>query len=407
MNNAVFSRIYEYLDVLKNEGFEDEASKIKNAIDSKSNESELLSEIKNIINHFRFQQIPNKLKLVSNEIIHGINTFLQPKHVHLPLDNLTLKKEKKLFSILLLFSLFVWVGLIGTLVMIPLVLTSMFLLWIGNGLLVAYLRSDTIEVSQNQMPELYSILLEACSSLGITTPPCIYILQSGGVLNAFATRHASRDFVVLYSDILETLGHNSNEIKFVLGHELGHIKRKHIFKSLLILPGLALPLVAPAYHRACESSCDRYGAFVSGDLYASIRAMLAISGGRSLYKELHAQPFAQQHHNNRGFFVSLHELISGYPTSSKRVADLVAISENRTSKKPSRNPFAYLFASFYFSPQLVIFAVIVGVMASSLIPIFNEIRVQARERYAQQVNDEEHRIHQNSAYTDNDYSFMN
>lgn len=346
MNSSdIYSKINQCLMMLQNEGFSNEATQIKDTISNEAKESERLREVKGLVYPLFYQQLSKECKLITSEIIDYINDFLEPKAVNLPFESLTLKKEKKLYAWLLAFSILVWMSLV---ILLPVMLIVWFIGWLGNGLFVAYLKSEAVEVNQNQMPELYNNLLKACSALGIQHPPHMYILQAGGLLNAFATRHCSRNFVVLYSDVLETFGSNSKEAMFILGHELGHIKRKHLPKQLLIMPGLLLPIFGAAYSRACESSCDRYGAFVANDLEASVHAMLAISGGRSLYKELNAKSFAQQHYENRGFFVSLHEITSGYPTLSKRVEDLVALKTDKKVQKPSRHFFAYFFALFSF-----------------------------------------------------------
>jgi len=47
--------------------------------------------------------------------------------------------------------------------------------------------------------------------------PDIYIVQSGGLLNAFATRFFGRHFVVLYSDIVEMIEDNQEkDLSFII-----------------------------------------------------------------------------------------------------------------------------------------------------------------------------------------------
>ena len=91
-------------------------------------------------------------------------------------------------------------------------------------------------------------------------------MQAGGILNAFATRFAARDFVVLYSDILEAYGVDSGEIRFLLGHEIGHIRSKHILKNMILLPGLLLPLLA-------APTIARAKARVTGTALSPVRTM--------------------------------------------------------------------------------------------------------------------------------------
>ncbi len=155
-----------------------------------------------------------------------------------------------------------------------------------------------------------------------------------GPISSTSPCFAGREFVVVYSDFLEALGPDSPEMKFVLRHEIGHIQSRHIMKQIFLAPGMFFPLIGPAYRRAWETSCDRYGAFAAQDVDAAIRAMLVITGGREHGRTLNAAAFAEQHRAERGFFVSLHELTSTYPTLSRRVVDLMALS----GCEPSRSP---------------------------------------------------------------------
>jgi len=209
----------------------------------------------------------------------------------------------------------------------------------------------------------------------------LYVLQAGGVLNAFATRFAGRDFVVVYSNMFESFGPESAEIQFILGHELGHLKSNHILKRMFLAPGIFFPLLGPAYLRSCEGSCDRHGAFVADNLDGALRAMMTLSGGKHKERELEAAAFAAQYHDERGFFVSWHELTSTYPTLSQRVSQLLALRDPQYATQAPRNPFAYFFALITPGGQLgggganaLVFIVIIGLLAAMAIPAFQKVR---------------------------------
>jgi Zn-dependent protease with chaperone function len=261
-------------------------------------------------------------------------------------ENLTLSKERTFFIVTLIFSCIVW--LVCTITIFPIITLACgaFVMWLLHGLLIGRIKSEAVKLDVNQTPGLNQVFAGVCARLQVSRVPDLYLMQAGGILNAFATRHCARDFVVLYSDILEAYGADSGEIKFLLGHEIGHIRSKHIMKNMLLLPGLFLPLLGSAYNRACESSCDRHGTFASQDEAASVRAMMILSGGKEAGRDLLAEAFSNQHHKSRGFFVSLHELFSSYPTLSKRVSDLLDLQNHQTTPRPPRHPFAYLLALF-------------------------------------------------------------
>ena len=308
----------------------------------------------------------------------------------LSLSNLTLAKERSYFIPVLIISILFWLILAVTIFGLFYAALIGFFLWLGNGLLVAYLRSESIRVSERQLPELHAAFREVCDKLGERQMPALYVLQAGGTLNAFATRFVGREFVVVFSDFLEALGSDSAEMKFVLGHEIGHIRSRHILKQIFLGPGLMFPLIGPAYRRAWESSCDRHGAFASQDVEGSVRAMLVISGGREHGRKLDAAAFASQHAEERGFFISLHELTSPYPTLSRRVTDLLALKSGNPAARPNRNPFAYLLAAFIPGGNLggggggavgaMVMVVMIGLLAAMAVPAFQKVRQASQQK---------------------------
>lgn len=298
-------------------------------------------------------------------------------------NNLTVAKEGTYFGFVLTISILVWLLLAVSIVGIFYALIFAFFLWMGNGMLIAYLRSEAVQVSEDQLPELDRTFKEVCEHMGLEKRPALYVLQAGGLLNAFATRFSGRNFVVIYSDFLEALGPSSPEMKFVLGHEIGHIQSRHITKQIFLAPGMFFPLVGPAYRRAWETSCDRFGTYAAQDVDAAVRAMLVITGGREHGRRLNPEAFAGQHSAERGFFVSLHELTSTYPTLSRRVTDLVALKGNEPAVRPRRSALAYLLAMFMPGGNLgsggsaggfLVVVVVIGLMAAMAIPAFQKVR---------------------------------
>jgi Zn-dependent protease with chaperone function len=302
--------------------------------------------------------------------------------INLTLGDLTLPKERTYFVWVLVLSIIIWAGLAATIIGLAYAALFAFFLWLGNGLLIAHLRSGAVKVSEVQMPELHASFREVCERLGFTTIPGLYVLQAGGALNAFATRHVGRDFVVVYSDFLEALGASSPEMKFILGHEIGHIRSQHILKQILLAPGMFIPLVGPAYRRSWESSCDRHGAFAAQDLNGAVRAMMVLGGGKGAGRSLDAKAFADQYTDERGFFVSLNELTSTYPTLSRRVSDILSLKTGSSYVKAKRSSLAYFPALFIpgggggatTPANALVIMVMMGLLAAMAIPAFQKVR---------------------------------
>lgn len=169
-----------------------------------------------------------------------------------------------------------------------------------QGLFIGNLRGNSVRVSETQFPEVYNLAQNLAGKMGLNPVPAIYVLQSGGLLNAFATRFIGRNFVVIYSDVLE-LAYEKGEssLGFVIGHELAHIHRKHLTLKWLLYPSTLIPFLGPAYSRACEYTCDRYGAYYQPD--GAIPGLLVLAAGKKLYHSVNAQEFSRQAENGRWF----------------------------------------------------------------------------------------------------------
>ena len=310
-------------------------------------------------------------------------------------------KETSYFVVAIVLAVCGWLALtlmtVGVIWIILVILGVV--VWFANGLLVAGLRADAVEVHPNQLGRLDSAFRQVCATLGVARIPELYIIQSGGALNAFATRHAGRHFVVIYSDMLEALGPDSPEMRFLLGHEIGHIRRHHVLMRLLLAPALFLPLIGPAYSRSCETTCDRHGVLAAGDVDSSMRAMMTLAGGKTVGREMDPHHFAEQNLARRGFFVSWYELISGYPTLSRRVRDLRLLAGDRPEAAPSRNPIAYLFALVTFGGGFggrgsfitTLFLIyMIAIMSAVSMPAINAALKKAHERQRQMQQPEQY-----------------
>ncbi len=128
--------------------------------------------------------------------------------------------ESTLRIISLLVSIVIY--LVCALSIIGIVYLGFFLLFSYFALasMMAQMRSNGIKIGPDQLPELYESARRASSALGLSKVPDVYVIQAGGVLNAFATKLAFRRYVVLYSDLVDACGKNSAELDMVIAHEI-------------------------------------------------------------------------------------------------------------------------------------------------------------------------------------------
>jgi Zn-dependent protease with chaperone function len=237
------------------------------------------------------------------------------------MDSLIHPKEKQYFMLSLVISIIIYlVFIVGTLGigLIYIVFFAVFYI-MGQGLFLGSIRGNAIRVSEKQFPEVDRMAKELSEKMGLFPVPSVYILQSGGVLNAFATKFLGRNFVVIFSDVLE-LAYTKGEaaVAFVVAHELAHIKRDHLTYNWLLIPSKLIPLLGSAYSRACEYTCDRFGSYYRPD--GALDGLLVLAAGKKLYQNVNKEEFMKQAGYEGGFFLWLAEHTSSHPNLPKRLA---------------------------------------------------------------------------------------
>jgi Zn-dependent protease with chaperone function len=163
-----------------------------------------------------------------------------------------------------------------------------------RALRLIYLAS-AVRVSQEQFPDLHQAMLDGCYILDLPRVPEMYVSQNPDA-NAFAFG-LDKPFIVLYSGIVELM--DEEELRFVIGHELGHVLSGHtvyntMLRNLLLLVSrLALVPFAwlglravvwglEEWSRKAEMSSDRAGLLATQDVDAARRALMKLAGGRRL-----------------------------------------------------------------------------------------------------------------------------
>jgi Zn-dependent protease with chaperone function len=202
--------------------------------------------------------------------------------------------------------------------------------------LIGHLRGNAIEITKDQLPEVYKILENQSQILKLSDTPTMYLLQGDGVLNAFATKFLGTNYVIIYSDVLEIAWTEGVEaVEFIIAHELGHIQRNHmsLLKKLLLLPSLFVPFLRSAYARACEYTCDNIGFSLSPE--GARKGLLILASGKSLYKKVNLGAYVRNANNVSGFASWLAEICSTHPHLTKRLENLGLQSDADTANGQS------------------------------------------------------------------------
>ena len=295
------------------------------------------------------------------------------------------RTEVPLFRIALTISVIFWLLLVlGTL---GLALVYVLFFWIfavfAHSAFISYLKGNGVRVTPEQFPDLHKRINTCAEKLGMESVPEAYVLRTD-FFNALATRFLGRNFLVLFSDVLDCLEDRPGAVDFFIGHELGHIQRKHLVWMPVLWPALILPLLGAAYRRAEEYTCDRYGTACCESEDDIKAAMGAMAAGDTRWRTMNTEAYRQQIDETSGFFMSFNELTADYPWLTKRVATALAMKQGREIEHPGRSKLAWLLACIV--PRfgvgglggLVVLVAMIGVLAAVAIPAYQDYQIRAQ-----------------------------
>ncbi|MDH6110492.1 Zn-dependent protease with chaperone function [Kitasatospora sp. MAP12-15] len=207
--------------------------------------------------------------------------------------------------------------------------------------------ATAVKTSERQFPELFDMVRDAAYILDLDKVPDLYMTQDPQV-NAMCIG-MDNPVIVVTSGLVELL--DEEELRAVIGHEVGHAMSGHaVYRTmLLILTNLAtrvgwIPLgnlaimalvtALKEWFRKAELSCDRAGLLAGQDPQASMRGLMKLAGGHNL-AEMNVDAFLEQAEEydkagdlRDGVLKLLQVLPQTHPFAVVRVAKLKKWSES-------------------------------------------------------------------------------
>jgi len=151
------------------------------------------------------------------------------------------------------------------------------------------LQGSNFHVTVDSCPDLYKLHRSAAELLDIAPIPPLYLQQYYDI-NAFTIGHRNDAYVVVNIGAVDKL--DNDELTFILGHELGHVKSGHVLYHMMgayisqliterpILRPFAGPIRVALNHwyRMSEFTADRVGLLACQDLNKALSAMMKMTG---------------------------------------------------------------------------------------------------------------------------------
>jgi Zn-dependent protease with chaperone function len=222
----------------------------------------------------------------------------------------------------------------------------------------AWRRSDilgsSVRVSARQFPRLYTLVADCAQQLHIPVP-AVYVYQNLTSINAGAYGTDTDAFILVNSATVDRL--NDAELKFVIGHECGHIQNSHVTyrTALSFLTDMTGAVVrsaaAPArvalmgWSRRAEITCDRAGLLCCGDLKVATSTLVKTAvGSQRMVDQIDVEAYLEQLQDIRQGWGRLSELFLSHPYLPKRLKALQAFAESeywlRSLGQPGGRPLA-------------------------------------------------------------------
>ncbi|HIT16066.1 MAG TPA: M48 family metalloprotease [Candidatus Avimuribaculum pullicola] len=169
------------------------------------------------------------------------------------------------------------------------VVVNFFLNWTYIKWHVIELQGSNFLVTRESCPELYNLVHEVADTLDVRPLPRFYT-QWGYDINGYTTGYKEDTLLVLNSGTVDLL--SDDELRYVAGHEMGHIKSGHViyhvmgqlFNTAISQIPLVSTLTTPIYYglmywnRMSEFTADRAGLLACQDIDAAISAIIKMSG---------------------------------------------------------------------------------------------------------------------------------
>jgi Zn-dependent protease with chaperone function len=164
-----------------------------------------------------------------------------------------------------------------------------------------------VRASERQFPHIFELVRDGSYVLDLPDVPEVYVTQNP-LVNAMALGR-DKPFIVINTGLVNL--YDPEELRWVIGHELGHILSGHaVYRTMLLwliqlasriawTPiGLGLSAIIwglEEWFRKSELSCDRAGLLAGQDVDAARRALMKLAGGAQL-SELNPDAFREQAH---------------------------------------------------------------------------------------------------------------
>ena len=152
--------------------------------------------------------------------------------------------------------------------------------------------ASSIRVGSKQYPELDRLRHECAETLDLPAVPNLFVFQNAQI--QAHTVGMDEPFIAISTGLVELM--NQESLRFVIGHEMGHVLSGHaVYRTIMVrlislqlamswtpVSAIGIRAIIAAlreWFRKAELSCDRAGLLCSQNPTAALRAQIQVAGG--------------------------------------------------------------------------------------------------------------------------------
>jgi len=172
------------------------------------------------------------------------------------------------------------------------------------------LTANSVKVTEKQFPDIYEVFKDCGEILDIKKMPKFYITQDPQA-HSYSTG-AEDTFLVISSALIDMM--NRDELYFIIGHELGHIKSDHVLYHDLAnwiknvastvgtltlgigdVIGKGIMTAIVTWIKGSELTADRAGLLCCQDIDVATKSLIkTVLGSRKLFSQISIEEYLRQ-----------------------------------------------------------------------------------------------------------------
>jgi Zn-dependent protease with chaperone function len=215
---------------------------------------------------------------------------------------------------------------------------------VGGTLLFSYLTTrkqhrDLIRKAQPVTWEVTPELAELVQKCALRIEPSkvmVFVLESRE-MNAYTFGFTSPQDIVLYTSLFHVM--DADELCFIIGHEMGHVRLGHTWLNSLVGGMAGLPTTSASriamtfcfrlWNRMCEYSADRAGLLACGYPEKAISALVKLAAGPNINSdEDYLAALCEIEAQGKAASGALAEALSTHPNIYHRIRQLEKYSQS-------------------------------------------------------------------------------